>query len=102
MSTIIYNTTIQPQWAIHDNWLHWMKTEHIPEVVRTGCFTHSQLLRLLETEETEGPTYAIQYFALTKDFYNQYIETYGTTMRQKVADKWGNQLVVFRSLLQVV
>ncbi len=98
----IYNVTVKPDWSIHEAWLQWMQQEHMPEVVSTGCFTHAQLLRLLETEEEEGPTYAAQYFAESKPGYNRYIELYAAGMRQKAIDKWGDRFIAFRSLMQVV
>jgi hypothetical protein len=99
---IIYNVTIKINWAIHDAWLLWMQHEHIPEVVATGCFTHSQLVRLLETDEEGGPTYAAQYFANNKSDYNRYIELHSALLRQKAFDKWGDQFSVFRCVMQVV
>jgi hypothetical protein len=98
----IYNVTIKIDWSIHEAWLQWMQQEHMPEVVSTGCFTHAQLLRLLETEEEEGPTYAAQYFAESRPDYNRYIELYAAGMRQKAIDKWGDRFIAFRSLMQVV
>ena len=99
---IIYNVTTKVDWAIHDAWVLWMKNTHMPEVVATGCFSGWQLLRLLDTDEREGPTYAAQYFAESKSDYNRYIELYSTALRQKVADCWGEQLVAFRSLMEIV
>jgi hypothetical protein len=99
---LIYNVTVKVDWAIHDAWVTWMQQEHIPEVLATGCFNHSQFLRLLETDETEGPTYAAQYFAESKPDYNRYIEIHSAALRKKVSDKWGNQLIAFRSLMQIV
>jgi hypothetical protein len=64
----IYNVTIQVTWAIHEQWLEWMTTIHMPEVVATGCFSTSRLLRLVEVDETEGPTFAAQYTAASKAF----------------------------------
>lgn len=99
---IVYNVTIKLNWFIHDAWLAWMKNEHIPDIINTGCFTHAQLVRLLETDDTEGPTYATQYYAVAKNNYDAYIAEYASAMRQKGFDKWGNQFVAFRSLMQVV
>ncbi len=99
---IVYNVTIKVNWAIHDLWLLWMRTEHMPEVISTGCFTHSQILHLLENDEKEGPTYAAQYFAESKSDYNRYLDQYATLMRQKAYDKWGDQFVAFRSLMEFV
>jgi Domain of unknown function (DUF4286) len=99
---IIYNVTIRVAGAIHTDWLHWLKNEHIPEVIQTGCFTHATILRLMEVDDTEGPTYAIQYFAESKGLYNNYIENHAALLREKSFKKWGNQFIAFRSVLQVV
>ena len=98
----IYNVTVKISWSIQDAWLRWMQQEHIPDVVGTGCFTHAQLVRLLEIDEKDGPTYAAQYFAPTKSDYNRYIELYSSVMRQKAFDLWEEQFVAFRTLMQVV
>jgi Domain of unknown function (DUF4286) len=98
----IYNVTIHLQHTIHQNWLAWMQDEHIPKVMATGCFTKHQFVRLLDTDETEGVTYAVQYYASSKADYNRYIEVYASNLRQESLDKWGNQFVGFRSLMQVV
>jgi hypothetical protein len=99
---IIYNVTIKVQRSIHDAWLQWLQEEHIPDVIQTGCFTHAVILRLLEVDETEGPTFAVQYFAESKSLYNNYIQTHAAAMRQKGFDKWGDQFIAFRSVMQVV
>lgn len=98
----IYNVTTKVDWTIHEAWLEWMKEEHMQEVVATGCFTHHRLLRLLEVDETEGPTYAVQYFADSKSSYNRYVEKYSTELRKKTVDKWGQRMIAFRSVMQVV
>ena len=98
----IYNVTVKIDWSIHDTWVAWMLNEHMPEMKRTGCFTDAKLLRLLEVDEKEGPTYATQYFADSKSDYNRYIEKHSTTLRQKSFDAWGDRFIAFRSLMQVV
>jgi hypothetical protein len=98
----IYNVTIKIQERIHEPWLQWLKEEHIPEVLATNCFSSANILRLLEIDDSEGPTYAIQYFAESKALYNQYIEKFAGIMRQKSFDKWGDKFIAFRSVMQVV
>ena len=99
---IVYNVTIKIQESIKENWLHWLKEEHIPDIISTGCFTHAVILQLLEVDDTEGPTYAVQYFSENKGLYNNYIENHAATMRQKGFDKWGGKFITFRSVMQVV
>ena len=98
----IYNVTIKVQEAIHEPWLQWLKEEHVPEVLASGCFTNATIVRLLEVDDSEGPTYAVQYAAESKALYNQYIEKFAGILRQKSFDKWGNQFMGFRSLMQVI
>lgn len=79
-----------------------MKDEHIPEILNTGCFINCKLLRMIETDDTDGPTYAAQYFAINKSLYNTYIDKYSSQMRLAGIEKWGNNFMAFRTLLQVV
>ncbi len=99
---IIYNVTTQSHHSIASQWLQWMKEEHIPDIIATGCFTHAVILRLIEVDETQGPTYAVQYHCVNKISYNRYIEMFAEERGKKVFEKWGNQVIAFRSVLQVV
>ena len=99
---IIYNVTVKIQDAVKAEWLSWLKEEHIPDVINTGCFSRATILQLLEIDNSDGPTYAIQYVADSKALYNQYIEIFAGIMRQKSFDRWGDKFIAFRSVMQVV
>jgi len=99
---IIYNVTIKVEATIAKEWLQWMKEVHIPEVMQTGCFTDYKIVRLLEVDETEGPTYAIQYNAESKAIYNQYISKFASELRDKTYQKWGDRFIAFRSVMEIV
>ena len=99
---LIYNVTIQLQHSIHEPWVKWMQEIHMPEIMNTGCFEKCQLVRLLEVDETEGVTYAAQYYATDYEQYNKYIQNFATTFRKDSFELWGNQFIAFRSLMQVV
>lgn len=99
---IIYNVTIKVDSAVAAAWLPWLLNEHIPDVLNTGCFLYYKTVRLLEVDDSEGPTYAVQYTAQSKADYNRYIELYAPLMRQKSIDKWGGAFMAFRSVMEVV
>ena len=99
---IVYNVTIKVDQSITANWLTWLKEEHIPEIINTGCFTHAGIFRLLEVDDTEGCTYIVQYHAASDVLFNQYIEKFSERIRKKGTDKWGNQFIAFRTVMQVV
>jgi hypothetical protein len=99
---IIYNVTVKVESSIEKEWLQWMLQEHIPEVMQTGCFIDYKVVRLLEVDESEGPTYAIQYSAESKAIYNQYISKFAAALRDKTFEKWGQRFIAFRSVMEVV
>ena len=99
---IIYNVTIKVHSAILQQWLIWLKEEHIPAILNTGCFTQSNVLQLLETDESEGPTYALQFHAESKAQYNRYVELFSGGIRKISYEKWGDQFIAFSSVMQVV
>ncbi len=98
----IYNITIKIEKSIAESWLQWMIGEHIPDVMNTRCFVSQRVLRLLDVDESEGPTYAIQYTAASKADYNRYISLHAEGLRQKNFDKWGNGFIAFRNVMKVV
>ncbi len=99
---IIYNVTTKVEHSIAKEWLQWLKTEHIPHITGTGCFTHAVVLHLAEVDESEGPTYAVQYHAASKENYQTYITQFAEEMRKRSLLKWGDRIIAFRSLLEVV
>jgi Domain of unknown function (DUF4286) len=101
-SMIIYNVTIKVVHTVADQWLGWLKKEHIPDIIATGCFTHATILHLLEADDAEGITYAVQYHATSRVLYDRYMELFAGDMRKKAIDKWGDQFIAFRSVMEVV
>ncbi len=99
---IIYNVTTKVSHTIHTDWLLWMKNEHIPSVMESGCFTKQVFVRLLEIDEEDGPTYAVQYHAASKEDYNKYLQNYAPGLREATLKQWGNQIIAFRSIMQLV
>jgi hypothetical protein len=99
---IIYNVTVKVDATIAESWLQWMLDVHIPEVLATGCFGGYRVVRLLEVDDSEGPTYAVQYEAESKADYNRYIQHHAPLLRDRSFEKWGNRFIAFRSVMQVV
>ncbi|MFN5334000.1 MAG: DUF4286 family protein [Bacteroidota bacterium] len=99
---ILYNVTIQVDPSIQDDWLIWMKEEHIPDVMSTGCFTEFRFWRLVDLEESSGPTFAAQYIAGSNENYSMYIERFAPEMRKRGYEKWGDRFIAFRTVMEQV
>ncbi len=99
---ILYNVTIKINHDAEQEWLQWMKDEHMPELMQTGLFVDSKLFRLLDIDDTEGATYAAQYFCKNMEDYNNYISAYSAAMRAKGIEKFGDRFIAFRTIMEQV
>ena len=97
---ILYNVTVNIDPEVHDEWVQWMKTKHIPDVLATGMFTENRFLRVLNTEEGEGVTYSIQYTAPSMEHYEQYRSVFAPALQAEHTDRYRNRFVAFRTLLE--
>jgi hypothetical protein len=82
--------------------LQWQKEEHIPEVMATNLFTQNKFFKLLDQDDIDSSTYVVQYYIDTKEKYEKYLNEYALLLRGKAFEKWGNNFVAFRTLMQVV
>lgn len=98
----IYNITIKVDNAILEEWMNWQKEEHIPEIMATKLFNDYKFFRLLDQDDSEGPTFVLQYLTASRKNYDQYIQQHAGLLREKAIKKWGNRFIAFRSLLESV
>jgi hypothetical protein len=99
---LLQNITFSVPIDIHENWLQWMTRVHIPEIMATGLFVKNQVLRLREVDEEEAFTYAIQFFSATEEDYRTYIKEWAPKMKVKSLKEWGEKVMEFRTLMEIV
>jgi hypothetical protein len=63
----IYTVRIKVNAEIEDYWLEWMTEKHIPDVLRTGAFLKSLIIKVPDSTE-----YLIQYTARSREILNDY------------------------------
>ncbi|MFN3875877.1 MAG: DUF4286 family protein [Flavobacteriales bacterium] len=98
---IIYNVTVSIDPDAHDAWLVWMRQEHIPRVLGTGCFTEGRMLKVLSDDEG-GITYAIQYTAPSMAAYERYRDEHAPRLQGEAHAAFGGRFHAFRTLLETV
>lgn len=99
---IIYNITTLVSWPIHDEWREWMTAEFLPQMLSTKLFTHYQLVRLMEVNEEDGPTYAVQLYLKNATDFDLYREKYLRMFQQREKLLWGDDATSFASLMEVI
>jgi hypothetical protein len=88
--------------TIENQWLEWMKEEHIPEVMSTGLFLDKKIFRLLSHEQDGAISYAIQYFAESVELIQIYQEKHAAVLQEKHDVKFKDRFVAFRTMLEEV
>ena len=57
---ILYSITVSIDPIVAEEWLNWMRSVHIPEVMSTQCFTESRISKILVDDENDI-SYSIMY-----------------------------------------
>ena len=99
---ILYNVTVKIDSEIEEEWITWMRNKHIPDVMDTGCFTSSAILRLKFPVEDEGVTFAIQYSCPDMKTLEQYHAQYAIGLQKEHSELFKGRFVSFRTVLEEV
>ena len=99
---LLYNVTVNISRMAENEWLEWMRTVHIPEVMATGLPKANKILRLLTEVEDEGTTYSVQYSFSSMEDYITYQSDHQPGLQQKHHDRYKERYVSFRTLLEEV
>lgn len=98
----LYNVTIGIDQDVEEEWLAWMKEEHIPDVLATGKFVTYKMYKVLHDNNDGSVSYSVQYFAETLDQVVSYLEHFAPALVEKHKQKYGNKHVAFRTLLEEI
>lgn len=99
---ILYNVTVNIDEAVHDEWIAWMKTKHIPDVLATGLFIENKIFRVKSGDEDEEHTYSIQYYMNSMEEYEKYQKEFAGKLQSEHSDKYEGKFVAFRTLMESV
>ena len=99
---ILYNVTINIQESVHDQWMNWMQTKHINDVLATGKFSSARMVKVLVEEEMGGTTYSIQFTTPDLGTLNQYYNEDAPKLRAESQRLFGDKMLAFRTELEVI
>ena len=99
---ILYNVIVTIDESIHEEWLEWMMTHHIPRVIDTKCFKDSKVYRVLSPEPDDGVSYTIQYFCENLEDYERYQIEFAALLQSEHKEKYGGKFTAYRSVLEKI
>lgn len=99
---LLYNITIGIDKEVEQEWLHWMKTQHIPEVMDTNLFLNFKMYKVLQEDDEGTTSYSVQYFAESLDQVNLYFEKFAPSLLEKLRLRFKDKHIAFMTLLDEV
>ena len=97
----IYNVTVSIEKSLADEWLTWMKTIHIPEVLATGYFKDNKVCKVLNVND-EGETFSVQYGFEKMEDIELYQKHDAPRLQADHTKRFEGKYIAFRTLLEVV
>ena len=97
---IVLNLTVKVHVSILEGFLAWLQQEHIPSILSTGSFSDYKFYRLLEQDESEGPTFVLQFYTQTHEEYRKHIAEHDAKFQKDAQSRWGEAFVVFQTAME--
>src|SRR3954471_8630203 len=97
---ILYNETVGIDLGIEREWLTWMKSTYIPQVMKTGMFVEFKIYKVLTSEDEETVSYSVQYFAKSMDQVEKYLDVFAPVLIEELREKFKDHHAAFRTLLE--
>jgi len=97
----IYSVTISIQGGIESEWVEWMNRVHVPDVLRTGCFTECRFYKVLGSEGDE-PTYVLQYGCRSLEEYHRYRDNFAPALQKEHSDRFAGKFRGSRQLFEEI
>ena len=95
---IIYSIEICLEKEITKEWLNWMKSKHIPDVMRTNLFIQFKIFKNIDVENT----YTIKYELNSMEEYLKYQKEFASNLQKEHTEKFKGKFQAERRLLKMI
>ena len=96
---ICYNVHVKLNDELNEEeWRSYMIDEHIPDVMKTGCFLECKMTKNIERPRN----WHIQYFLENMDKMKEYQNNHATKLKQEVIDKYNGSFQATRTITDIV
>ena len=92
---IVYQVKIMIEASIHNEWLLWMQTVHIPDMIATGLISTFQIWKASNSEEIE---YCFNYYFSAMEDFERYQDEYAPKLKAHPKKKFPNQFKANRQV----
>jgi Domain of unknown function (DUF4286) len=98
---IIYHVEITIEAGIEPDWLDWMQRVHVPDVMRTGCFSVCRIYKVVDSAAVE-PVFVMQYHCRSLEEYHRYRDHFASALQKEHSDRFPGRFRGSRQILEEV
>ena len=94
---LVYQVKITCEPEIEPEFLHWMQTQHVPDVIGTGLVKSFQVLK---PQDGEPHTYYYQYIFDRQSDFDHYQTTFAPALKKDVIDRYAGRFTASRTIFE--
>lgn len=98
----IYSVTIHINKEVEQEWLNFMQTKHISDVLNAGYFTKASMRKVVHDTNEPSATYSIEYLTETIEQYEHYAQRAAPALQKDVSDRFAGKFTAQRTFYKIV
>lgn len=95
---IVYSVHITLELDSVQEWLDYMLSKHIKDVISTSCFVGYEMLKEIDLTNSEKAKFRIDYYAKDESKMNEYLENHANQLRNDVLEHFGDKFLADRHI----
>jgi hypothetical protein len=99
---IIYSVTVSVDLGFSREWLEWMTSVHIPDVMKTGYFRAHSLRRVIDPADDAAGTFVIEYECESLDRYRAYRRNAAAALQRDHTERYEGRFTASRRVMETV
>jgi len=88
---ILYNVTVTVQEATYAEWISWMKSKHIPDVLATGLFEYCEISRHLHVGSESEVTVTFSYGLESLENLEAYQKNFAAILQEEHTKRYSGK-----------
>lgn len=103
LTEVLYSVTVHLDGSCADEWLSWMRSVHVPAVLRAGGFLGCAITREIAQNPQDGRvTFVLDYRAPSLEALNRYRTRHAAALQKAHADRYAGRFEATRSVRAVL
>ena len=98
---LLYNVTVIIEEKVADHWCDWMKNNHIPQLMDSGCFQSHQMFRIIDSPN-EGVSFSVQFTVGTERDYESFKNNFEQAFIGEMYAGYPDKLVAFSTVMEII